>query len=66
MFSSICNFDEFYNELEATGEGVECLRVLNQIIVDFDEVRCFIFIKVALLLPDHVSDVSHSDSVANL
>jgi len=26
-------------ELEATGDGMECLRVLNQIIVDFDNVR---------------------------
>ena len=38
MFSNICNFNEFYYELDANGEGVECLRVLNQIIVDFDEV----------------------------
>jgi len=37
MFSNICNFNEFYYELDANGEGVECLRVLNQIIVDFDE-----------------------------
>ena len=39
MFSNICNFNEFYYELDANGEGVECLRVLNQIIVDFDEVN---------------------------
>ena len=37
MFSSICNFSEFYLELDANKEGMECLRVLNQIIVDFDE-----------------------------
>jgi len=36
MFSNICNFSEFYLELETTGDGLECLRVLNQIIVDFD------------------------------
>lgn len=36
MFSNICNFSDFYLELEATGDGLECLRVLNQIIVDFD------------------------------
>ena len=30
--------DEFYVELEANNEGVECLRLLNEIIADFDEV----------------------------
>ena len=39
MFASICNFSEFYVELEANNEGVECLRLLNEIIADFDEVR---------------------------
>ena len=38
MFSSITNFSEFYTELEANNEGVECLRLLNEIIADFDEV----------------------------
>ncbi len=38
MFSSICNFSDFYTELDANGEGVECLRLLNEILVDFDEV----------------------------
>lgn len=37
MFASIPNFSEFYVELEANNEGVECLRLLNEIIVDFDE-----------------------------
>ncbi|NXF89389.1 ADCY6 cyclase, partial [Eubucco bourcierii] len=27
MFASICNFSEFYVELEANNEGVECLRL---------------------------------------
>lgn len=38
MFASIANFSEFYVELEANNEGVECLRLLNEIIADFDEV----------------------------
>ncbi|KAF4522119.1 hypothetical protein B566_EDAN015987 [Ephemera danica] len=38
MFASIPNFSEFYVELEANNEGVECLRLLNEIIADFDEV----------------------------
>lgn len=37
MFASIPNFSEFYVELEGNNEGVECLRLLNEIIVDFDE-----------------------------
>ncbi|KAK7602501.1 hypothetical protein V9T40_008090 [Parthenolecanium corni] len=38
MFASIPNFSEFYVELEANNEGVECLRLLNEIIADFDEI----------------------------
>lgn len=41
MFASIANFSEFYVELEANNEGVECLRLLNEIIADFDEVNSF-------------------------
>ncbi|XP_058450960.1 adenylate cyclase type 6 isoform X2 [Malaya genurostris] len=37
VFASIPNFSEFYIELEGNNEGVECLRLLNEIIVDFDE-----------------------------
>lgn len=38
MFFSICNFFDFYIELDVNGEGVECLRFFNEILVDFDEV----------------------------
>ncbi|CAG0884208.1 unnamed protein product [Darwinula stevensoni] len=38
VFASISNFSEFYVELEANNEGVECLRLLNEIIADFDEI----------------------------
>ncbi|XP_013777431.1 Ca(2+)/calmodulin-responsive adenylate cyclase-like, partial [Limulus polyphemus] len=37
MFASIPNYHEFYMELNANNQGVECLRLLNEIIVDFDE-----------------------------
>jgi hypothetical protein len=47
MFASISNFSEFYVELEANNEGVECLRLLNEIIADFDEVCVW----VCLCLP---------------
>ncbi|XP_052095105.1 adenylate cyclase type 5-like [Mytilus californianus] len=38
MFASIANFNDFYIELEGNNEGVECLRLLNEIIADFDEI----------------------------
>jgi Adenylate and Guanylate cyclase catalytic domain len=38
LFASIPNFSEFYIELESNNEGVECLRLLNEIIADFDEI----------------------------
>lgn len=38
FFASIPNFSNFYIELDANNQGMECLRVLNEIIVDFDEV----------------------------
>ena len=44
IFASIPNFSEFYVELESNNEGVECLRLLNEIIADFDEIleeECF-------------------------
>lgn len=36
MFCSIPNFNEFYTELDGNQLGVECLRLLNEIIADFD------------------------------
>ncbi|CAG2166355.1 unnamed protein product [Oppiella nova] len=36
-FASIPNFMEFYMELDGNNQGVECLRLLNEIIADFDE-----------------------------
>ena len=38
LFASICNFSEFYMELDANNQGIECMRVLNEILADFDEV----------------------------
>lgn len=39
LFASIPNFHEFYTELAVNNQGTECLRLLNEIIADFDEVR---------------------------
>lgn len=38
IFISITGFSEFYIELDGNNEGVECLRLLNEIYADFDEV----------------------------
>uniref|UniRef100_UPI00358DDA84 adenylate cyclase type 2-like isoform X1 n=1 Tax=Myxine glutinosa TaxID=7769 RepID=UPI00358DDA84 len=37
MFASIPDFKEFYTESDVNNEGLECLRLLNEIISDFDE-----------------------------
>ncbi|XP_067274124.1 adenylate cyclase type 8 isoform X3 [Pseudorasbora parva] len=37
MFASIAGFNDYYEQKEINHEGVECLRLLNEIIADFDE-----------------------------
>ncbi|KAK2864319.1 hypothetical protein Q7C36_003473 [Tachysurus vachellii] len=37
MFATIAGFNEYYEQKEIRHEGVECLRLLNEIIADFDE-----------------------------
>ena len=38
MFASIPNYKEFYNENDINNQGLECIRLLNEIICDFDKV----------------------------
>ena len=38
MFASIPNYQEFYNENDINTQGLECIRLLNEIICDFDKV----------------------------
>ena len=38
MFASIPGFWDFYYETDINKGGRECLRLLNEIIADFDEV----------------------------
>ena len=47
MFASIPDFKEFYTESDVNKEGLECLRLLNEIIADFDEVACSILLSTA-------------------
>ncbi|KAF5269880.1 hypothetical protein FQR65_LT05678 [Abscondita terminalis] len=37
MFASIPNFKEFYDENDVNKQGLECLRLLNEIICEFDK-----------------------------
>ncbi|XP_063696616.1 adenylate cyclase type 2 isoform X2 [Culicoides brevitarsis] len=37
MFLSIPNYKEFYDETDVNKQGLECLRLLNEIICDFDK-----------------------------
>ncbi|CAK9803040.1 Adenylate cyclase type 2 [Anthophora quadrimaculata] len=37
MFASIPNYKEFYDETDINKQGLECLRLLNEIICDFDK-----------------------------
>ena len=39
MFASIPNYKEFYTENDINKQGLECIRLLNEIICDFDKVR---------------------------
>ncbi|OQR73889.1 adenylate cyclase type 6-like [Tropilaelaps mercedesae] len=78
MFASIPNFSEFYVELEGNNEGVECLRLLNEIIADFDELlseerfSCiekikttgYTYMAAAGLLPSKASTSSNGDKTA--
>lgn len=38
MFASIPNFMDFYTENDLNDQGIKCLQLLNEIIVDFDNV----------------------------
>lgn len=38
MFATISNFSDFYTEIQGNNHGLECLRLLNEIICDFDSI----------------------------
>ena len=37
LFASIPDFAEYYEEEEANNQGIECMRLLNEIFGDFDQ-----------------------------
>lgn len=38
MFASMPNFSDFYTEEGVNNQGIECLRFLNEVISDYDEI----------------------------
>lgn len=38
VFATISNFSSFYEEVQGNNHGLECLRLLNEIICDFDSI----------------------------
>lgn len=50
MFASIPEFWDFYYETDINKGGKECLRLLNEIIADFDEVKLVVNLKLMILI----------------
>lgn len=50
MFASIAGFNEYFEEREIKHEGVDCLRLLNEIIAGFDEVTELVELKMLCVL----------------
>ena len=45
MFASISGWDDYYDQTGINDSGMECLRLLNEIMWDFDEVGgCDVYI----------------------
>lgn len=36
IFATVCNFSDFYSEVQDNNHGLDCLQLLNEIISDFD------------------------------
>ncbi len=50
MFASIPNFKQFYVQSDINKDGLECLRLLNEIIAEFDLVSfSFNLIELSLI-----------------
>ena len=50
MFASIPNYKEFYDESDVNKQGLECLRLLNEIICDFDKVCNYRISSILIIL----------------
>ena len=37
MFASIPEFSDYYEEIDVNNQGIECMRLLNEIFADFDQ-----------------------------
>uniref|UniRef100_A0A8C6L1V6 adenylate cyclase n=1 Tax=Nothobranchius furzeri TaxID=105023 RepID=A0A8C6L1V6_NOTFU len=59
MFASIPDFKEFYTESDVNKEGLECLRLLNEIIADFDELLSKPKFNTCVSLQEHDRQYMH-------
>lgn len=39
MFASIVDFSDYFNQMEESEHAIKCLKLLNEIIFDIDNVR---------------------------
>lgn len=63
MFASVPDFKEFYTECDINKEGLECLRLLNEITADFDEVRRIKFTTDSSLCSEPVASLSYKQEI---
>lgn len=57
MFASIPNYKEFYDESDVNKQGLECLRLLNEIICEFDKVILNSFMLIGCSMFDFLFDI---------
>ena len=65
MFASIPNYREFYDENDINKQGLECLRLLNEIICDFDKVETSNVLHKPRILALHLTSFQTSDLKQN-
>ena len=58
MFASIPNYKEFYTENDINKQGLECIRLLNEIICDFDKASWKVLIRKLTWASRHVSRIT--------
>lgn len=56
MFASIPNYQDFYGESDINKQGLECLRLLNEIICEFDKVITIDMVTFAIFKLTTITD----------
>ncbi|KAG0716726.1 Adenylate cyclase type 2 [Chionoecetes opilio] len=70
MFASIPNYKEFYDETDVNKQGLECIRLLNEIICDYDKAQdrtqhCIVLLVEFALALAAVLDAINRESFQN-